>query len=74
MPKQLRLLFLAALALALANPISGIAHAQSARPQTIPALREWVPAAGVFQMSGGSRILVRTPALLPDADPGTEPG
>ena len=44
------------------------AHAQAARPRTIPALREWTPAAGVFAVNGDSRILVRSAALLTDAE------
>jgi hexosaminidase len=44
------------------------ASAQSARPLTIPALREWTPAAGAFQISPDSRILVRDAALLSDAE------
>lgn len=66
MPLRVHGLF--ALALALIAATGAPAHAQATRPWTIPALREWTPAAGVFELNGDSRIVVRSAALLPDAE------
>ena len=52
----------------LALTASAAANAQSARPLTIPALREWTPAAGSFSVHPDSRILVRDASLLSDAE------
>ncbi len=60
--------FAAMTALLLALTASAAANAQSPRPLTIPALREWTPAAGSFSIHPDSRILVRDAALLPDAE------
>jgi len=42
--------------------------APARRPLTIPALREWTPATGSFQIRGGSRIIARDASLLPEAE------
>ena len=55
--------------LAVAAALLFLAPAVSAvTPSTIPALREWTPAAGEFQLSATSQIVVQTPDLLPDAE------
>ena len=56
----------ASAAWALLPPVRGSALTASI-PWTIPALREWAPRSGAFTLRPSTRIVARTPELLPEA-------